>query len=93
MKETVHSSRANRDAPPGMRLVERGKFTMGSVQWYPEEAPLREVRVDSFWIDETPVTNRQFAKFVEWKDIALEDDDTIIQMFPVSSLPSHPDRR
>ncbi len=48
-----------------MRLIESGTFTMGSVQWYPEEAPLREVRVDSFWIDERPVTNRQFAEFVE----------------------------
>ncbi|MGE3692380.1 MAG: formylglycine-generating enzyme family protein [Novosphingobium sp.] len=48
-----------------MRLIGGGAYTMGSLQWYPEEAPLREVRVDSFWIDETPVTNRQFARFVE----------------------------
>lgn len=49
----------------GMRQIEGGTFTMGSEQWYPEEAPLRKVRVDSFWIDETPVTNRQFAEFVK----------------------------
>lgn len=48
----------------GMRLVEGGVFTMGSERFYPEEAPLRRVRVDSFWIDETPVTNAQFARFV-----------------------------
>ncbi|MGV3512197.1 MAG: formylglycine-generating enzyme family protein [Novosphingobium sp.] len=47
-----------------MRLVEGGAFTMGSEAFYPEEAPLRRVKVDSFWIDETPVTNAQFASFV-----------------------------
>ena len=49
----------------GMRHIAGGSFTMGSVTGYPEEAPLREVRVDPFWIDETSVTNRAFARFVE----------------------------
>lgn len=48
----------------GMRRIEGGTFTMGSLAWYPEEAPLRQVRLDPFWIDETPVTNRAFAEFV-----------------------------
>lgn len=48
-----------------MRLIEGGTFTMGSEAHYAEERPLRRVRVDSFWIDETPVTNREFARFVE----------------------------
>lgn len=38
---------------------------MGSERFYPEEASLRRVSVDGFWIDTTPVTNRQFAAFVE----------------------------
>ena len=50
---------------PAMRLIEGGTFTMGSKAYYPEEHPLRRVRVDRFWIDETPVTNRDFARFVE----------------------------
>ena len=37
---------------------------MGSERFYPEERPLRRVQVDPFWIDETPVTNREFAAFV-----------------------------
>jgi formylglycine-generating enzyme len=47
-----------------MIAIPGGLFTMGSQAFYPEEAPLREVRVDPFWIDEVPVTNRQFARFV-----------------------------
>lgn len=47
-----------------MRLIEGGTFVMGSEAFYPEEAPLRLVKVDGFWIDETPVTNAQFATFV-----------------------------
>ena len=48
-----------------MRRIEGGTFLMGSDRFYPEEAPPRRVSVDSFWIDETPVTNRDFARFVE----------------------------
>ncbi|WP_346179623.1 SUMF1/EgtB/PvdO family nonheme iron enzyme, partial [Streptomyces cuspidosporus] len=32
---------------------------------YPEEGPVREVAVDGFWIDETPVTTVQFRRFVK----------------------------
>ena len=48
-----------------MHRIEGGTFLMGSDRFYPEEAPVRKVRVDSFWIDEAPVTNRGFARFVE----------------------------
>ena len=58
-------SSGSSDPPPGMRLIPGGTFTMGSEHFYPEELPLRRVRVDSFWIDETPVTNREFSRFVE----------------------------
>src|SRR5690349_19189952 len=42
-----------------------GTFRMGSDQHYSEEAPVHRVTVDGFWMDRTPVTNRQFRKFVE----------------------------
>jgi sulfatase modifying factor 1 len=48
----------------GMVHLPGGTFTMGSENFYPEERPLRRVKVDPFWIDEAPVTNRQFAAFV-----------------------------
>ena len=41
-----------------------GTFRMGSNKHYPEEAPVHQVRVDAFWVDRTPVTNRQFKKFI-----------------------------
>lgn len=37
---------------------------MGSNEHYPEEKPAHPVFVDSFWIDATPVTNRDYAEFV-----------------------------
>ena len=37
---------------------------MGSNAHYPEEAPAHRVRVNGFFIDPYPVTNRQFAVFV-----------------------------
>ncbi|MEH3107527.1 MAG: formylglycine-generating enzyme family protein [Sphingomonas fennica] len=47
-----------------MRRIPGGTFAMGSDRFYPEEAPVRRVRVDPFQIDATPVTNRDFARFV-----------------------------
>jgi formylglycine-generating enzyme len=42
-----------------------GTFRMGSDRHYPEEAPAHSVAVSPFRIDRTPVTNRQFRRFVE----------------------------
>jgi formylglycine-generating enzyme required for sulfatase activity len=47
-----------------MISIPGGTFRMGSDKHYPEEAPAHRVTVDSFRIDRTPVTNRQFRKFV-----------------------------
>ena len=52
-------------SPSGeMVLIPGGTFRMGSDRHYPEEAPVHRVTVDGFWIDRTPVTNREFRKFV-----------------------------
>ena len=48
-----------------MVFVPGGTFRMGSDKHYPEEAPVHRVTVDEFWIDRTPVTNRQFKEFVK----------------------------
>jgi len=58
-----------------------GTYWMGSNSHYPEEAPTHRVTVDPFWIDRTPVTNRQFRKFVNatgyvtYAEIAPEAED------------------
>ena len=41
---------------------------MGSEDFYPEERPVREVRVDGFWMDEHPVTAAVFRRFVRDTD-------------------------
>ena len=62
----------NENTPPsqstkreGMCWIEGGTFRMGSENSYEEERPVHKVRVDSFLIDTTPVTNAQFQRFVE----------------------------
>jgi formylglycine-generating enzyme required for sulfatase activity len=45
--------------------IDGGEFAMGSNEFYPDEAPVRRLRVDSFAIDPYPVTNVRFAEFVE----------------------------
>jgi formylglycine-generating enzyme required for sulfatase activity len=57
-----HPSQAPFD---NMVWIPGGEFQMGSNDHYPEEAPAHRVRVDGFWMDTHPVTNSQFAKFVE----------------------------
>lgn len=42
-----------------------GYFRMGSTSFYPDEAPIHTVEVESFGIERHPVTNAQFAVFVE----------------------------
>ncbi len=58
---STHSRRHGTD----MVHIPGGTFRMGSDKHYPEEAPAHRVTVDEFWIDPTPVTNRQFNEFVE----------------------------
>jgi formylglycine-generating enzyme required for sulfatase activity len=47
-----------------MVFIPGGTFMMGSDRFYEEEQPRRRVRLDPFWIDAQPVTNRDFARFV-----------------------------
>jgi formylglycine-generating enzyme required for sulfatase activity len=53
--------------PPrdGMVWIPGGIFQMGSDHHYVEERPARRVAVDGFWMDAHPVTNEEFAKFVD----------------------------
>jgi formylglycine-generating enzyme required for sulfatase activity len=48
-----------------MIWIKGGTYVMGSDRHYPEEAPAHQVEVGGFWMDETTVTNAEFARFVE----------------------------
>ena len=48
-----------------MTWIPGGTFQMGSDDFYPEERPVLCVAVDGFWMDEHPVTNAGFRRFVE----------------------------
>lgn len=54
-------------APPGMVWIPGGEFLMGSSdeEARDDEKPRHKVYVDGFFMDETPVTNRQFSEFVK----------------------------
>jgi len=47
-----------------MAAIPGGTFFMGSEDFYPEEAPVHEETVEPFYIDRYPVTNDDFAQFV-----------------------------
>ncbi len=48
-----------------MVWIPGGEFSKGSDSHYPDEGPVRRVTVSDLWIDPAPVTNAQFAEFVE----------------------------
>ncbi len=70
---TTHTSTAQSDVhkasstPPFKHMVwiPGGTFLMGSNDFYPEERPVHRVAVDGFWMDQHPVTNAEFRRFVK----------------------------
>lgn len=48
--------------------ISGGEFQMGSDRFFPEEGPPHMVFVDTFQIEQHPVTNAQFARFVKSTD-------------------------
>ncbi|HEX3713013.1 MAG TPA: formylglycine-generating enzyme family protein [Trebonia sp.] len=65
MSETLPAVRPGPQQRPAknMTWVPGGTFLMGSADFYPEEAPVRAVEVDGFWIDGQPVTVAEFRRF------------------------------
>jgi formylglycine-generating enzyme len=48
----------------GMAFIPAGPFAMGTEEGGEFESPVHEVDLNGFWMDETPVTNHQFERFV-----------------------------
>ncbi len=61
----VDGTPAPQPAPDGMAWVPGGTFWMGCENCgMPDALPAHLVSVDGFWMDLTPVTNREFERFV-----------------------------
>ena len=57
----IHASAGASGATEGMCWIPGGEFWMGSEEFYPEELPVRKVRLEAFWIDSHPVTVGEFV--------------------------------
>ena len=66
--DSAERHRASTGSTSGMRKLDGGPFLMGTEtdKGFPQdgEGPVRQVTLDPFYIDITPVTNAQFAEFV-----------------------------
>ncbi len=58
-------SRSTSNCRDGMIAIPAGSYQVGSDRFYPEEAPVRQVSIASFEIDQAPVTNAEFLQFVD----------------------------
>lgn len=71
----LNSAKPEGEAPQGMVWVPGGEFSMGcsdptdlpngGPDSMPDARPIHRVYVDGFWMDQTEVTNDQFAAFVQ----------------------------
>jgi formylglycine-generating enzyme required for sulfatase activity len=70
--------------------IEGGRFAMGQSDIYAEEGPVRQTRVNGFWIDRHEVTNRQFAAFVaatNYLTMAEKPVDPALFGMPAAQIP------
>jgi formylglycine-generating enzyme required for sulfatase activity len=87
-----------------MVYVPGGEFQMGSMDGGSDEQPVHTVMLDDFWIDQTEVTNAQFAAFLNEQGnqteggttwLQLESEDCLIEQVggeyrPKSGYADHP---
>src|ERR1044072_7245812 len=67
VQTTAETTDAEHIAHPeraGMVWIPGGTFRMGSDKHYPEEAPAHRGAVNGVFIGRTPLTNRDFRKFI-----------------------------
>jgi formylglycine-generating enzyme len=84
----------------GMARIEGGSYIMGSSglfqteygpKEFPEERPPHEVSVNGFWIDQTEVTNAQFAAFVKATGyVTFAEREAKLEDFPEEARASLP---
>jgi 5'-3' exonuclease len=54
---------------------------MGSNDFYPEDRPVHRVTVDRFWMDDHPVTNAEFRRFVKAEQMRIHLVDGTYELF------------
>jgi len=84
----------------GMVRVSGGSYMMGhdgsfetpyGTKSFPEEGPAHKVTVKGFWIDETEVTNAQFAEFVKaTKYVTFAEREVKAEDFPAEARTNLP---
>ena len=86
--------RPDGSAPPGMVWIPGGAYTMGTTDKNPHfaDAPEHEVEVGGFWMDETEVSNAQFAEFVNaTKYVTLAEQKPTLESIRAGLPPGEPD--
>ena len=55
-------------SPYGMAYIQRGTFVLGPTtdEVVDNKLPARRVSVESFWMDDTEITNNEYRQFVYW---------------------------
>ncbi len=64
MTNELEQSLIAKDGKP-MRLIPAGDFLMGSEAGYHEEKPVHPAHVEAFYMDECPVTNREYKAYCD----------------------------
>ena len=65
----ISGSAINEPTPYGMVLVQRGSIKIGDEKadsLWGSGAPVKDVSVEAFWMDETEVSNAKYRQFVYW---------------------------
>lgn len=63
------SQQFSEPAPFGMVLIQRGSLKLGEEETdslWGSSAPYREISVESFWMDDTEITNAEYKQFIYW---------------------------
>lgn len=67
VQDTINSGKSGKVSYDGMVRIPSGEFMMGASddEGRSDEYPQHKVKIKSFWMDATEVTNTQFKKFVD----------------------------
>lgn len=54
--------------PYGMTYIKQGSYKIGASDEFMDQsiAPVKQISVQSFWMDETEITNSEYRQFIKW---------------------------